>query len=72
MKQGTKTITFRVSEDVYSEIVDTAKQEERSINNFITYVIKEYLKNQNSGQKNKDREESLSLKLIYFHFPFAL
>ena len=51
MKQGTKTITFRVSEDIYSEIVNTAKQEERSINNFITYVVKEYLKNQNGGVK---------------------
>ena len=56
MKQGTKTITFRISEDVYSEIVIAAKREERSINNFITYVVKEYLKNQNNCKKNKDCE----------------
>lgn len=45
MKEGTKTITFRVSEDVYNAISKEAKSEERSLNNFITYVVKEYIKN---------------------------
>ena len=51
MKQGTKTITFRVPENLYSEIVSASNQEERSINNFITYVVKEYLKNQYNNEK---------------------
>lgn len=54
MKQGTKTITFRVSENLYSEISDAAKQEERSINNFVTYAVKEYIKNKDKNKKNKD------------------
>ena len=45
MKPGTKTITFRISEDLYSQIIKEAADEERSINNFITYVVKEYIKN---------------------------
>ena len=52
MKPGTKTITFRISEDVYNKIVKEAQNEERSMNNFITYVVKEYIKNK--GVKNKE------------------
>lgn len=43
MKPGTKTITFRVSEELYSKIINMAKNEERSINNFVTYAVKEYI-----------------------------
>lgn len=51
MKAGTKTITFRVSEDIYSQITKEAQNEERSINNFVTYVVKEYIKNKNNSAK---------------------
>ena len=51
MKAGTKTITFRVSEDVYNQIIEEAQNEERSINNFVTYIVKEYIKNKNQGVK---------------------
>lgn len=51
MKPGTKTITFRVSEELYSKMVDAAKNEERSINNFITYAVKEYIENKTNGEK---------------------
>lgn len=44
MKEGTKTITFRVSEELYNTIVEAARNEERSINNFITFAVKEYIK----------------------------
>ena len=54
MKPGTKTITFRVSEEVYDQITKEAKNEERSINNFVTYAVKEYIKNKND--KNKGHE----------------
>lgn len=47
MKSGTKTITFRMSQELYEKISKTAKQEERSINNFITYVVKEHIQNKN-------------------------
>lgn len=43
MKPGTKTITLRVSEELYLKISDMAKKEERSINNFVTYAVKEYI-----------------------------
>lgn len=51
MKAGTKTITFRMSEELYNEITIEANKEERSINNFITYAVKEYLKNKEEGVK---------------------
>ena len=51
MKPGTKTITLRISEDLYSKIVDMAKNEERSINNFVTYAVKEYIENKNQNVK---------------------
>lgn len=51
MKAGTKTITFRMSEELYNEIIIEANKEERSINNFITYAVKEYLKNKEEGVK---------------------
>lgn len=51
MKQGTKTITFRVPEELYSKITDESKKEERSINNFVTYVVKEYIENKNKNAK---------------------
>lgn len=51
MKPGTKTITLRVSEDLYSKIIDMAKNEERSINNFVTYAVKEYIENKNQNVK---------------------
>lgn len=51
MKSGTKTITFRISEDMYNAIAKEAQSEERSINNFITYVVKEYIKNKHQDVK---------------------
>ena len=51
MKPGTKTITFRVSEELYTKIIDSSKKEERSINNFVTYVVKEYIENKNKNEK---------------------
>ena len=46
MKEGTRTITFRVSEDLYFSIMKEADKEGRSANNFITYVVKKYIEDQ--------------------------
>lgn len=43
MKPGTKTITLRVSEEMYDKISDMARNEERSINNFVAYAVKKYI-----------------------------
>lgn len=51
MKSGTKTITFRISEELYSKISEEAEKEERSINNFVTYAVKEYIENKNKNAK---------------------
>ena len=56
MKQGTRTITLRVSQELYNEIFNEANKEARSINNFISYVVKTYIDNKQNAQKNKDRE----------------
>lgn len=51
MKPGTKTITLRISEETYDQIIKEAQIEERSINNFITYAVKEYIKNKHQDVK---------------------
>ena len=35
---------IRMSEDIYSKLKEVAKQESRSINGMMVYIIKEYLK----------------------------
>lgn len=51
MKPGTKTITLRLSEDMYLKIVNEAKNEERSINNFVAYAVKEYIEQKSKHAK---------------------
>lgn len=51
MKPGTKTITLRISEDLYLKIIDMAKNEERSINNFVTYAVKKYVETKTEDVK---------------------
>ena len=46
MKEGTKTITFRISEDLYFSIMKEADKEERSVNNLLTYIVKKYIEDQ--------------------------
>ena len=43
MKEGTKTITFRIPQELYDLIVTKANEEKRSINNLLTYVVSEYV-----------------------------
>ena len=46
MKEGTKAITFRVPEELKLQIEMQAFKENRSVNNFLQYVVKEYLEMQ--------------------------
>ena len=47
MKEGTKTITFRIPEELKFAIECQAFKENRSVNNFLQNIVAEYLKNQN-------------------------
>ena len=51
MKEGTKTITLRVPSDLYEGIINTAKDEDRSANNFISHVVKTYIENKKQNVK---------------------
>lgn len=47
MKEGTKTITFRLPEQEKFAIEMAAHAENRSVNNWILNVIRQHLKGQN-------------------------
>lgn len=51
MKAGTKTITLRVSKELYDSILNEAKIEDRSVNNFISYAVKTYIEAKKDGVK---------------------
>lgn len=51
MKPGTKTLTLRVSKELHEAILDEAKMEDRSVNNFIAYAVKTYIENKQEGVK---------------------
>lgn len=51
MKPGTKTITLRVSSDLYEDIISAAKEEDRSANNFISHVVKTHIENKKQNVK---------------------
>lgn len=51
MKEGTKSITFRLPEEEKLQIEIAAYSENRSVNNWILNVIRNYLKEQNKAKK---------------------
>ena len=46
MKEGTKSIYFRIPEQLKLRIEIEAAKQGRSVNNFLKYVVEEYLKEQ--------------------------
>lgn len=54
MKPGTKTVTLRISKELYEVVLNEANTEERSVNNFISYAIKSYIENKKECKKNRD------------------
>ena len=51
MKPGTKTVTLRISTELYENVLNEANKEERSVNNFISYAIKMYIENKKENVK---------------------
>jgi predicted HicB family RNase H-like nuclease len=43
MKEGTKTLSLRIPGELKFEIEKEAVKQNRSVNNLITYIIKQYL-----------------------------
>ena len=46
MKEGTKTIVMRVPEELKLRIEMEAVRQGRSVNNLLTHIVSEYLKNE--------------------------
>ena len=51
MKEGTKTISFRIPEELKLQIEMQAFKENRSVNNLLQYIAKEYLENEKRKKK---------------------
>ena len=43
MKEGTKTLSLRIAEDLKLQLEIEAEKQNRSVNNLLTNIIKEYL-----------------------------
>ena len=53
MKEGTKTLTLRIPGELKFEIEKEAVRQNRSVNNLITHIIKEFLENEKrKGRRN--------------------
>lgn len=52
-KEGIKIITMRVEEDLKFQIELEAHRQGRSVNNFLNFVIKNYIEKENRA-KNKE------------------
>lgn len=46
MKEGTKTLSLRIPGELKFEIEKEAVRQNRSVNNLLTHIIKEYFKTQ--------------------------
>jgi len=46
MKEGTKTLSLRIPGELKFAIEKEAVKQNRSVNNLITFIIKEYFENQ--------------------------
>ena len=51
MKEGTKTLSLRISEELKFELEKEAVRQSRSVNNLLIHIIKEYFE----GEKRKGR-----------------
>ena len=51
MKPGTKTVTLRISKELYDAVLEEANLEERRVNNFIAYDVKMYIESKNESAK---------------------
>ena len=45
MKEGTKVVTLRIDEQLKFELERLAFKQDRSLNNFITHVLKTHVEN---------------------------
>ena len=53
MKEGTKTLSLRISEEMKFDLEKEAVKQSRSVNNLLTHIIKEYFENQKrKGYRN--------------------
>ena len=61
MRKGTKTTSFRIPEELKLQIEMQAFKENRSVNNFLQYIAKEYLEN----ERHKKRVANKCYPYIY-------
>lgn len=46
MKEGTKTLSLRISSELKFELEKEAVRQNRSVNNLITYILTQYFENE--------------------------
>lgn len=53
MKEGTKTLSLRISEEMKFELEKEAAKQSRSVNNLLTHIIKQYFEDEKRrGRRN--------------------
>ena len=55
MKKGAKVITVRTSEQLKFQIELEANKQGRSVNNFLNFIIKDYIEKENKVKSQKKK-----------------
>ena len=53
MKEGTKTLSLRITDDLKLQLEIEAEKQNRSVNNLLKYIVEEYLKEQKNRERRK-------------------
>lgn len=57
ISEDNKRISVKLTKDQYEQVRKLASNEDRSVSNYISYLVKKHLENQNQEIENQDQEK---------------